>query len=61
MASSGGVRIGAGRKPAPEPLKALTVRVPQSLRDWLKASGINQSKFFADAIAKARAEIDGRV
>lgn len=33
----GGARQGAGRKPFPEPLHAMTVCVPESLRDRLRA------------------------
>lgn len=50
MAGHGGKTEGAGRKPAPEPLKAITVRVPESLAIWLRSNVSNQSKFFSDAI-----------
>ena len=34
MAGVGGKTEGAGRKPAPEPLVAVTIRIPQSALDW---------------------------
>lgn len=33
----GGARKGAGRKPFPEPLHAIIIKIPESLRDRLRA------------------------
>ena len=58
MAGVGGKTEGAGRKSAPEPLKAVTFRVPESLALWLRQNCSNQSKFISDAIAIAKAKTE---
>ena len=52
MAGKGGKTAGAGRKPAPEPLVAVTVRLPESQVKWLKENIKNRSKFFSEAVIK---------
>ena len=56
MAGKGGKTEGAGRKPAPEPLVAMTVRLPVSQTKWLKENIKNRSNFFSSVVAKAMAE-----
>lgn len=47
----GGKREEAGRKPAPEPLKAITVRIPESQVRWLQDNIENRSKWLSDIVA----------
>lgn len=68
MASSGGVRIGAGRKPAPEELVAVTVRIPKSLAEfadkqarlgeWVNWKNGNKSAYFSLLLAEAKARCE---
>lgn len=56
MAGKGGKTAGAGRKPAPEPLKAITFKIPESRLQWLRENVKNKSEFVSTAIANAMAE-----
>jgi hypothetical protein len=65
MAGIGGKTKGAGRKPAPEPLVAVTIRIPQSTLDWAniraKEDGSkrgNKSGFIARLIMEDRAKTE---
>lgn len=63
MAGIGGKTKGAGRKPAPELLVAVTIRIPQSALDWAniraKEDGSNRgnkSGFITSLIMEDRAK-----
>ena len=48
---------GVGRKPAPEPLKAVTLKIPESQVLWLRENVKNKSAFLSSAIANAMAAL----
>ena len=49
---------GVGRKPSPEPLKAVTLKIPESQVLWLRENVKNQSAFLSNAIANAMAALE---
>lgn len=53
MAGIGGKTNGSGRKPSHEPTKQLTIQVPITLDNWLRANVKNKTAFFVGAIREA--------